>query len=163
MLDSEQYQNASQAKVDLRSAFEWARTAWEELSVKTVRNCWNHAKILRAPVVATGPDDTVVNELADLLLQFSDSGLRVEDVLNDVTEQWTAAPVESDDEDAECRAAMEAAEPDEEEADVSELVVPMTLRDARARSRYLCRRTRAWRLCTHILGQLRLYPGRWRP
>ena len=34
--------------------------------------------------------------------------------------------------DAECRAAMQAAESDEEDADVSELVVPMTLRDARA-------------------------------
>ena len=120
----------------MRCAIEWARKAWEQLSVKTVRNCWNHAKILSVPVLATGPDDTEVNELKDLLLEFSaqaqDSSLRVEDVLDDPTEAWTAAPVESDDEDADLRAAFQArAESDEDEADVNEVVMPMTLRDAR--------------------------------
>jgi len=107
------------------------------LSVKTVRNCWNHAKILPAAVVAPGPDDTALNELATLLLHLSDSGLRVEDVVNDSSEQWPAAPLESDDEDAECRAAMQAAEEDEENAGDSEPVVPMTLRDARAAAQAL--------------------------
>jgi hypothetical protein len=105
--------------------------AWDELSLNTVKNCWNHAKILPAPV-ASGPDNKVVNELAALLLQFSTSGLGVEDLLNDATEQWTAAPVESDEEDAERTAAYRAREAsDEEEADESEPVVPMTLRQVR--------------------------------
>ena len=36
--------------------------------MKTVKICWNHAKILPAAVVATGPEDAVLNELAALLL-----------------------------------------------------------------------------------------------
>ena len=131
MLDSQVFQNASQARVDVRTAIEWTRTAWDDLSEKTVKNCWNHAKILPAAVVATGPDDTVLKELAALLLQLPEVGLRVEDVVDDATERWTAAPIDSEDEDAECRAAMQNADIDEEDADVSEHVVPMTLREAR--------------------------------
>ena len=41
-----------------------------------------HAKILLAAVVATGPDDTVLKELAALLLQLPEVGLRVEDVVD---------------------------------------------------------------------------------
>ena len=55
--------------------------------------------------------------------------------MDDATERWTATPIDSEDEDAECRAAMQTAETDrasdEEDADVSEHVVPMTLREAR--------------------------------
>ena len=69
MLDSQVFLNASQARVDVRTATEWTRTAWDDLSVKTVKNCWNHAKILPAAVVATGPDDALLEELAALLLQ----------------------------------------------------------------------------------------------
>ena len=82
MLDSQVFQNASQARVDVRTAIEWTRTAWDDLSVKTVKNCWNHAKILPAAVVATGPDDAVLKELAALLLQLPEVGLRVEDVVD---------------------------------------------------------------------------------
>ena len=74
-----------------------------------------------------------MNEHKALLLEFSGSALRVEDVLedSDPTELWTAAPVESD--DAELRAALQArAESDEEEADVSEAAVSMTLHEARS-------------------------------
>ena len=48
MLDSQVFRNASQARVDVRTAIEWTRTAWDDLSanLKTVKNCWNHAKIL---------------------------------------------------------------------------------------------------------------------
>jgi len=131
MLDLDCLENASRARPTVRSAIEWSRAAWDELSLNTVKNCWNHAKILPAPV-ASGPDNEVVNELAALLLQFSTSGLGVEDLLNNATEQWTAAPVESDEEDAERTAAYRAREAsDEEEADESEPVVPMTLRQVR--------------------------------
>ena len=35
MLDSGKFANASEAKVDVRCAIEWAHKAWEQLSVKT--------------------------------------------------------------------------------------------------------------------------------
>ena len=40
--------------------------------MKTVKICWNHAKIVPAAVVATGPEESVLNdsELAALLLQL---------------------------------------------------------------------------------------------
>ena len=73
-------------------------------------------------ITAQLADDNVMDEHKALLLEFSGSALRVEDVLedSDPTELWTAAPaslsVESD--DAELRAALQArAESDEEEAD----------------------------------------------
>ena len=50
--------------------------------MKTVKNCWNHANILPAAVVATGPDDAVLKELAALLLQLPEVGLLVEDVVD---------------------------------------------------------------------------------
>ena len=57
----------------------------------------------------------------------------MEDPLSHPSEQWTAKPVESDDEDAEFLAAYRARdESDEEEADDSESVRAMTLREARA-------------------------------
>ena len=88
-----------------------------------MKNCWNHAKILPLPLTVTsGPSDAVI--------EFSDSSLDVENVVDHATEQWTAAP-QSDDEDA--TAAYEAREEsDREDADDSEPVVPMTLREVRA-------------------------------
>ena len=114
----------------VRTAIEWTGTAWEEVSFNSVKNCWNHAKILpRAVTVTSGPSDAVIDELKALLVQLSDPSLDVESILNHATEQWTEAP-ESDDEEA--TAAYEAREEsDVEEADDSKPVVPMTLREAR--------------------------------
>ena len=70
MLDAGKFENANKARVDIRSALEWARTVWEELSLKTVRNCWNRAKILSKQVVGEGPDDEVITELAALLAEM---------------------------------------------------------------------------------------------
>ena len=53
----------------LPSDFNWVNMCclgWCVL--KTVENCWNHAKILPAAVVATGPENAILNELAALLL-----------------------------------------------------------------------------------------------
>lgn len=77
--------------------------------------------------------DYVVDELKDLLLQLSGSqAVDEEDLLSHPSEQWTASPVESDNEDAKFPAAYRARErSDEEEADDNESVVPMTLREAR--------------------------------
>ena len=58
--------------------------------------------------------------------------LEVNDVVGDRSELWTQAPAEFEDGDTELRAALAARESsDEEEADDSEPVVPMTLREAR--------------------------------
>jgi hypothetical protein len=98
-------------------------------TLNTVKNCWNHAKILPRPITS-GPCDAAIEELNAPLVEFSDSTIDVENLLNHVSEQWTEAP-QSDDEEA--KAAYEAREAsDEEEADESEPVVPMTLREARA-------------------------------
>ena len=106
--------------------------------LNTAKNCWNHAKILPLPVTVTsGPSDAVIDELKALLVEFSDSSLDVENVVDHATEQWTAAP-QSDDEDA--TAGYEAREEsDREDADDSELVVPMTLQQQDRRSRFLSR------------------------
>jgi hypothetical protein len=65
-----------------------------------------------------------------LLVDFSDSSFDVENSLSHVSEQWTEAP-QSDDEEATAVYAVHEAS-DEEEADESEPVVLMTLREARA-------------------------------
>ena len=70
MLDAGKFENANKARVDIRSALEWARTVWVELSQETVRNCWNRAKILSKQVVGEGPDDEVITELAALLAEM---------------------------------------------------------------------------------------------
>jgi hypothetical protein len=113
----------------VRSAIEWCHTAWEELSANTVKNCWNHANILPR-LLPSGPADTVAEELKALLLEMSNSG-EVEHLLSCPSERWTAALVESDDEDSELTAAYQAREEsDGEDDDVP--VPPMTLREARA-------------------------------
>ncbi len=89
----------------------------------------NHANILPR-VLSSGPADTVVEELTALLLEMSNSG-DVEHLLSCPSERWTAAPVESDDEDSELTAAYQAREESDREDD-DEPVLPMTLREARA-------------------------------
>jgi len=79
LLDSGKVQNACRARFDMRIALEWARAAWEELSVKTV-------KILPSALAVAGPDDTVVNELAALLMELQGSRLLVEVVVDDPRE-----------------------------------------------------------------------------
>ena len=112
------------------------------MSLNTVKNCWNHAKILPRPITS-GPCDAAIEELNAPLVEFSDSTIDVENLLNHVSEQWTEAPQSDDEEATVAYVAREAS--DEEEADESEPVVPITLREARAsgqRSRFLCRRIR---------------------
>ncbi len=50
--------------------------------------CWNHgyhAKILPQPVTS-GPTDTVIDELKALLVELSDSGIDVDNLVNHVSE-----------------------------------------------------------------------------
>ncbi len=73
--------------------------------------------------------DGAIDGLKALLIEFADSSLDVDSLVNHVSEQWTEEP-HFDDEDATAAyAARETS--DEEEADVSKPVVPMTLREAR--------------------------------
>ena len=133
MIYSNVFENASKARAELRDAIEWVGAAWEELSGDTVKNCWRHSQILecRLHVSGSGSGEPVLRDLAGLLLQMGD-GLQPEDLIDDPSENWTAAPIDSDDEDAESRAALqECEESDKEEADEGEPVVPMTLREAR--------------------------------
>ncbi len=95
------------------------------MSLNTVKNCWNHAKILPRPITS-GPSDAAIEELKALLVEFSDSTIDVENLLNHFSE----APQSDDEEATVAYVAREAS--DEEEADESEPVVPITLREARA-------------------------------
>jgi hypothetical protein len=62
MNDSAVANTSSKARLTVRNAIEWARTPWEELSLNTVKNCWNHAEILPKPVTY-GPTDAAIDEL----------------------------------------------------------------------------------------------------
>jgi hypothetical protein len=64
-----------------------------------------------------------------LQIEFADSSLDVENLVNHASEQWTEGP-HSDDEDA-IAAYEDRDATDKEEADESEEVLPMTLRQAR--------------------------------
>ena len=55
-------------------------------------------------------------------MRLQEVGLQVENVEKDAMELWTAAPIESEDKDTECRAAMQNTEPDEEDSDVGKHV-----------------------------------------
>jgi hypothetical protein len=56
-------------------------------ALNTVKNCWNHAKILPQPVTVTsGPSDAVIVELKALLVEFSDSSLDVENVVDPMSQ-----------------------------------------------------------------------------
>ncbi len=127
--DSAVVNTASKARLTVRNTIEWARTAWKELSLNTVKNYWNHAKILPKPVTS-GPTDSAIDELKALLVEFSDSSIDVENSLSHVSEQLTEAPQSDDEKETAVYEAREAS--DEEEADESEPVVLMTLREARA-------------------------------
>ena len=107
MLDSAVVENASKVRPTVSNAIEWAVTAWNELSASTVKNCWNHAKILPRPVTS-GPVDATIDELTALLIQFADSSLDVDSLVNHVSEQRTEE-LESDDEATAAYAARDTA------------------------------------------------------
>ncbi len=58
------------------------------LNYHTVKNCWNHAKILPRPVTS-GAVDEAIDELKVLLIEFADSSLDIASLVNHVSEQWT--------------------------------------------------------------------------
>jgi hypothetical protein len=80
----------------LRLAIEWIRSAWNDVTPFTIKNCWNKVKILPEAQIAPRDPDGSIKELATMLSVFSTSceSLRIEDLLAD--EQWVQAPVESD-------------------------------------------------------------------
>ena len=102
-------------------AIQWARTAWDEVTPETMKNCWNKVKILPAPLVVAGGGATsdFWDKLRALLVSMSDEC----DVLTFVdqpNESWTEAPVNSDEEDAEVVVVIRACNAqDVEDADDS--------------------------------------------
>jgi hypothetical protein len=64
MLDSAVVDTASKSRPTVRNAIEWTRTAWEELSLSTVKNCWNHSKFFRG----LSHLDAAIDELRALLI-----------------------------------------------------------------------------------------------
>ena len=60
--------NVNQVRVYVLTAINWTRVTccWGQPEMKTVqvKYCWNYAKILPAAVMATGPKDAVLNEIA---------------------------------------------------------------------------------------------------
>ena len=82
-------------------AIQWARTAWDDVTAVTIKNCWNKVKILPTPVlvIECGARDNVMDELQALLVSMGEEC----DALTFVDqpdETWTEAPIESDEEDA---------------------------------------------------------------
>ena len=113
------------------------------MTATTIQNCWRKVEILpreAAVLQVGGADDSVMHQLAQLLTSFATTvgEITVQDVIDWPEEQWTAAPDEDDDADAELVAALrERAEDDEEEADESTERMPMTLKEAREASEAL--------------------------
>jgi hypothetical protein len=78
---------ARQVRPTVSNAIEWAVTVWNELSASTVKNCWNHAKILPLPLTS-GPVDATIDELTARLIHVADSSLDVDSLVN----HWHVSP-----------------------------------------------------------------------
>jgi hypothetical protein len=91
--------------------------------------------ILARPIrVVDGPNDTVGAELAELLASMGGDMMPVDKFVDQPEEKWTEA-VESDEEDAELIAAVQAqTEEVVEDADDSVPRTPWTMREARGAS-----------------------------
>jgi hypothetical protein len=108
-LDNERAASAQDTRPTMKLAIEWIQYAWANVTPNTIKNCFNKGKILPA-VQSVGRDDcNVLQELEALLVDFSTTheSLQIEDVVNPSDEQWTEAPVESDDEDTELVEAIQ--------------------------------------------------------
>ena len=121
MLDSSVARDSEKCRPNMYQAIQWARTAWDEVTADTIKNCWNKVKIMPVPVVVAGggTKDDVLDELRALLVSMGEEC----DVLTFVDqpdERWTEAPIKSDEEDAELVSVLKAhSEQDVEEADYS--------------------------------------------
>ena len=136
VLDSGVTRDSEKCRPNMYQAIQWARTAWDDVTAETIKNCWNKVKILPAPVVVAsgGTRDDVFAELQALLASMGEE-CDVMTFVDQPDERWTEAPIESDDEDAELVSELKArSEQDVEEADDSQAVLPWTLRQARAAS-----------------------------
>ena len=129
MLDSGIARDSEKARPNMYQAIQWARTAWDEVTPETMKNCWNKVKILPAPLVVAGGGATndVWDKLRALLVSMGDEC----DVLTFVdqpNESWTEALVDSNEEDDEVVAVIRACNAqDVEDADDSTAVIPLTL------------------------------------
>ena len=123
---------ADEAKPNVRQAIERSKEAWARLSENTKRNCWNSAKVLSrlnsSPVALQNPVDTnIIAELAALLMSFGADVSTAEEMCEIDEELWTAAPIKSDNEDAELLEVLLNEPSQETEEDDSTYRVPITL------------------------------------
>ena len=107
---------ADKLKPDIRQAMMWMRDAWRDVKKETIVNCWNHTRILpaaiSAPPAVIEENETVLDELRKLLLEFGASGSDVcsaEEFIDIPAERWTESP-ESDDDESELAAVLHECE-----------------------------------------------------
>ena len=125
----------------MRQAVEWGQRVWNKVSATTFPNCWRKVEILPREVqlLRVGLLDCVMQELAELQASFVETSgdplLEPQDITDDPLDWCTGAPQEDNAQDSELEAALqERYEEDEEEADKSVELVPMTLaEDKKAR------------------------------
>ena len=73
MLDSGHCRDSEEARPNMQQALGWSKTAWDEVSSETIKNCWNKVGILPVPVeVRSGAEYPVWNEIADFLASLGD-------------------------------------------------------------------------------------------
>jgi hypothetical protein len=128
MLDSGVARDSEKCRPNMYQAIQWARTAWDEVTADTIKNCWNKVKIMSVPASSccVGPDD-VFDELRALLVSMGEE-CDVLTFVDQTDERWTEAPIESDEEDSELVSALKArSEQDVEEVGDSPVVIQWTL------------------------------------
>jgi hypothetical protein len=72
VLDSGVARDSEKCRPDMYQAIQWERTAWDEVTADTIKNCWNKVKIMPISVVVAGGGtrDAVFDELHDLLVSM---------------------------------------------------------------------------------------------
>ncbi len=94
----------------------WMRDAWMDVKKETKVNCWNHTRILPAaipaPLAVKEDNETVLDELRKLLLEFGASGSDIcsaEEFIDIPAERWTESS-KSDDDESELAAVLHECE-----------------------------------------------------
>jgi hypothetical protein len=73
MLDGGHARDSEAARPNMRQAIEWSRSAWDQVTPETIKNCWNKVKILPTQVLVTGRvDNSDLNEIAAILASLGE-------------------------------------------------------------------------------------------
>ena len=73
MLDSGVARDSEKCRPDMYQAIQWARTAWDEVTADTIKNCWNKVMIMPSPVVlqVVGPGMLYLTSCATYWIQLA--------------------------------------------------------------------------------------------